>query len=69
MIYEAAEGGTTIFVTTHYMDEAEYCSRVSIIVDGEVRALDTPTRLKQQFNAVSMDEVFRMLARDAQRGE
>ncbi|NLB67174.1 MAG: ABC transporter ATP-binding protein [Bacteroidales bacterium] len=69
MIYEAAEGGTTIFVTTHYMDEPEYCSRVSIIVDGEVRALDTPTRLKQQFNAVSMDEVFRMLARDAQRGE
>lgn len=69
MIYEAAEGGTTIFVTTHYMDEAEYCSRVSIMVDGEVRALDTPTRLKQQFNAVSMDEVFRMLARDAQRGE
>jgi len=69
MIYEAAEGGTTIFVTTHYMDEAEYCSRVSIMVDGEVRALDTPTRLKQQFNAGSMDEVFRMLARDAQRGE
>jgi ABC-2 type transport system ATP-binding protein len=69
VIYEAAEGGTTIFVTTHYMDEAEYCSRVSIMVDGEVRALDTPTRLKQQFNAGSMDEVFRMLARDAQRGE
>ena len=45
MIYEAASGGTTIFVTTHYMDEAEYCSRVSIMVDGEVRALDTPARL------------------------
>lgn len=69
MIYEAAEGGTTIFVTTHYMDEAEYCSRVSIMVDGEVRALDTPTRLKQQFTAESMDEVFRTLARDAERGE
>ena len=69
MIYEAAEGGTTIFVTTHYMDEAEYCSRVSIMVDGEVRALDTPTRLKQQYNAESMDEVFRMLARDVQRRE
>jgi ABC-2 type transport system ATP-binding protein len=69
MIYEAAESGTTIFVTTHYMDEAEYCSRVSIMVDGEVRALDTPTRLKQQFAAKSMDEVFRTLARGAQRGE
>jgi ABC-2 type transport system ATP-binding protein len=69
MIYEAAEGGTTIFVTTHYMDEAEYCSRVSIMVDGEVRALDTPARLKQQFAAESMDEVFRTLARGAQRGE
>jgi ABC-2 type transport system ATP-binding protein len=51
------------------MDEAEYCSRVSIMVDGEVRALDTPARLKQQFAAESMDEVFRMLARGAQRGE
>ena len=69
MIYEAAEAGTTIFVTTHYMDEAEYCSRVSIMVDGEVRALDTPARLKQQFAAESMDEVFRTLARGAQRGE
>ncbi len=69
MIYEAADGGTTIFVTTHYMDEAEYCSRVSIMVDGEVRALDTPTRLKQQFAARSMDEVFRTLARGAKRGE
>ncbi len=69
MIYKAAEGGTTIFVTTHYMDEAEYCSRVSIMVDGEVRALNTPTRLKEQFDAESMDEVFRILARDAERGE
>lgn len=69
MIYEAADAGTTIFVTTHYMDEAEYCSRVSIMVDGEVRALDTPARLKQQFAVGSMDEVFRILARGAQRGE
>lgn len=69
MIYEAAESGTTIFVTTHYMDEAEYCTRVSIMVDGKVQALDTPTRLKQQFSTESMDEVFRILARGAQRGE
>lgn len=69
MIYEAADAGTTIFVTTHYMDEAEYCSRVSIMVDGEVRALDTPARLKQQFAVGSMDEVFRILARGARRGE
>ena len=69
MIYEAADGGTTIFVTTHYMDEAEYCSRVSIMVDGEVRALDTPARLKEQFAAESMDEVFRILARGAKRGK
>ena len=69
MIYEAADSGTTIFVTTHYMDEAEYCSLVSIMVDGEVRALDTPARLKEQFAAESMDEVFRILARGAKRGE
>ncbi|MBR3609010.1 MAG: ABC transporter ATP-binding protein [Bacteroidales bacterium] len=69
LIYKAAESGTTIFVTTHYMDEAEYCSRVSIMVDGEVRALDTPTRLKQEYGVESMDEVFRILARKAKRGE
>ena len=69
LIYKAAESGTTIFVTTHYMDEAEYCSRVSIMVDGEVRALDTPTRLKQEYGVDSMDEVFRILARKAKRGE
>ena len=68
-LYEAAAGGTTLFVTTHYMDEAEYCSRVSIMVDGRIRALDTPARLKQQFAARSMDEVFRLLARGAQRSE
>lgn len=54
LIYEAAADGTTIFVTTHYMDEAEYCSRVSIMVDGKIAALDTPTRLKQQFAAKSI---------------
>ena len=69
MIYEAADGGTTIFVTTHYMDEAEYCTRVSIMVDGEVRALDTPACLKKQYATESMDEVFRILARGAKRGE
>ena len=69
MIYEAAAGGTTLFVTTHYMDEAEYCSRVSIMVDGRIRALDTPSRLKQQYAARSMDELFRLLARGAQRSE
>lgn len=69
MIYEAADNGTTIFVTTHYMDEAEYCSRVSIMVDGQVRALDTPARLKERFAAQSMDEVFRTLARGAKRTE
>lgn len=69
MIYEAADGGTTIFVTTHYMDEAEYCTRVSIMVDGEVRALDTPARLKKQYATESMGEVFRILARGAKRGE
>ena len=56
LIYKTAESGTTIFVTTHYMDEAEYCSRVSIMVDGKVCALDTPAQLKQQFGADSMDE-------------
>ena len=69
MIYEAADGGTTIFVTTHYMDEAEYCHRVSIMVDGKVKALDTPAHLKQQFGVDTMDEVFRLLAREAKRGE
>lgn len=69
LIYEAAAEGTTVFVTTHYMDEAEYCSRVSIMVDGQVRALDTPAALKKQFAAGSMDEVFRTLARGAKRAE
>ena len=69
LIYEAAAGGTTVFVTTHYMDEAEYCSRVSIMVDGQVRALGAPAELKRQFAAGSMDEVFRTLARGAKRTE
>jgi len=69
MIYEAAEKGITIFVTTHYMDEAEYCNRISIMVDGRIDALDTPARLRTQFQAESMDEVFRQLARSAKRIE
>lgn len=69
MIYAAAAEGTTIFVTTHYMDEAEYCNRVSIMVDGQIRALDTPIGLKKTFSADSMDAVFLQLARNAQRGE
>lgn len=69
MIYQAASEGTTIFVTTHYMDEAEYCNRISMMVDGKIKALDTPSNLKKTFNVASMDEVFRILARDAQRGE
>ncbi len=67
LIYEAAAQGITVFVTTHYMDEAEYCNRVSIMVDGRIEALDTPLALKQQFNAASMDDVFLKLARKAQR--
>ena len=69
MIYEAASGGTTVFVTTHYMDEAEYCSRVSIMVDGKIEALGSPAELKQKYTAGSMDEVFRILARRAKRRE
>ena len=69
LIYKAASDGITVFVTTHYMDEAEYCNRVSIMVDGRIDALDTPTNLKRQFEAVSMDEVFTKLARGAKRGD
>lgn len=63
LIYEAAHAGTTVFVTTHYMDEAEYCDRVSIMVDGKMNALGNPEELKNQFNADSMDGVFVKLAR------
>jgi ABC-2 type transport system ATP-binding protein len=69
MIYNAAAKGVTVFVTTHYMDEAEYCHHVSIMVDGKIEALDTPHQLKQTFNAASMDEVFLKLARKAVRAE
>ena len=63
LIYEQANQGTTIFVTTHYMDEAEYCGRVSIMVDGRIEALDTPEQLKKQFAVGSMNDVFVKLAR------
>lgn len=63
MIYEQAQKGTTIFVTTHYMDEAEYCDRVSIMVDGRIEALDSPSILKKKYNAENMNEVFLKLAR------
>ena len=63
MIYKQADNGTTIFVTTHYMDEAEYCDRVSIMVDGKIEALDTPENLRKRFKAASMNEVFLKLAR------
>ena len=69
MIYEAAASGITVFVTTHYMDEAEYCNRVSIMVDGRIEALDSPAGLRKQFDSTSMDGVFLQLARKAQRGE
>lgn len=69
LIYEAAEKGITVFVTTHYMDEAEYCNRVSIMVDGKIEAMNTPAQLKKQYQAHSMDEVFIQLARKAKRSE
>ena len=69
MIYETADSDITIFVTTHYMDEAEYCNRVSIMVDGAIAALDTPAGLKNTFNTNSMDGVFLQLARGAKRSE
>jgi len=67
LIYDATSKGITVFVTTHYMDEAEYCNRVSIMVDGRIEALDSPKNLKKQFNAGSMDEVFQQLARKSTR--
>jgi ABC-2 type transport system ATP-binding protein len=69
MIYTAADSGITVFVTTHYMDEAEYCNRVSIMVDGRIDAMDTPQRLKKTYNVETMDEVFLKLARKAQRSD
>ncbi|TXI81869.1 MAG: ABC transporter ATP-binding protein [Crocinitomicaceae bacterium] len=67
LIYSAADRGITIFVTTHYMDEAEYCNRISIMVDGVIEALDTPANLKREYSAISMDDVFYKLARGAKR--
>ena len=69
MIYEAADRGITVFVTTHYMDEAEYCDRVSIMVDGRIDALGTPRELKERFGARSMEEVSQGLARKASRAD
>jgi ABC-2 type transport system ATP-binding protein len=66
MIYDAADQGITAFVTTHYMDEAEYCNRVSIMVDGRIEALDSPQNLKRHYKAADMDGVFQRLARNAQ---
>ncbi len=67
LIYDATSKGITVFVTTHYMDEAEYCDRVSIMVDGRIEALDSPKNLKMHFDAKNMDEVFQQLARKAKR--
>ncbi|MCL2728040.1 MAG: ABC transporter ATP-binding protein, partial [Bacteroidales bacterium] len=69
MIYQTAQRGITVFVTTHYMDEAEYCHRVSMMVDGRIDAIGTPRQLKEQFGSQTMDEVFRKLARKAEREE
>ncbi len=67
LIYAAAARGITVFVTTHYMDEAEYCDRISIMVDGKIAAMDTPKALKEQYQANSIDAIFTFLARGAQR--
>ena len=69
LIYDAAQRGITVFVTTHYMDEAEYCDRISIMVDGKISAMGTPEELKQRFNQPDMDHVFTCLAREAKRGD
>ena len=69
LIYEAAHNGITIFVSTHYLDEAEYCNRVSIMVDGKIKALDTPEQLRKTYKADSIEEVFYKLAKGAVRSE
>ncbi|MDE5800619.1 MAG: ABC transporter ATP-binding protein [Paramuribaculum sp.] len=69
LIYKATADGMTVFVTTHYLDEAEYCNRVSIMVDGRIEALDSPDNLKKRYDADTMDEVFRMVAKNAKRAE
>lgn len=67
LIYRASSRGMTVFVTTHYLDEAEYCNRISIMVDGRIKALDTPQNLKKEFDCSTIDEVFRKVAQDAKR--
>ena len=67
LIYEGADKGITVFVTTHYLDEAEYCNRVTIMVDGKIEALDSPKKLREQFGVATIDEVFYKLARQAKR--
>lgn len=67
LIYKASSEGMTVFVTTHYLDEAEYCNRVSIMVDGKISALDSPAALKEKYKVSTMDEVFRIVAKDAIR--
>lgn len=69
LIYKASSEGMTIFVTTHYLDEAEYCNRLSIMVDGRIEALDSPAALKEKYHVATMDEVFRIVAKDARRGD
>ncbi|MBD0278689.1 MAG: ABC transporter ATP-binding protein [Flavisolibacter sp.] len=69
LIYDASQRGITVFVTTHYMDEAEYCHRISIMVDGKMEALDSPHNMKQKFGANTMNDVFYQLARRATRTE
>jgi ABC-2 type transport system ATP-binding protein len=69
LIYETAHGGTTVLVTTHYMDEAEYCDRISIMVAGRIDAMGTPAELKQQAGVDSIDELFVRLARPANGGQ
>lgn len=67
LIYKASSEGMTVFVTTHYLDEAEYCNRISIMVDGKIKALDAPSALKERYDARTIDEVFRIVAQDAKR--
>ncbi len=69
LIYRASSQGMTVFVTTHYLDEAEYCNRICIMVDGQIKALDSPAELKRQYSAGTMDEVFRIVAKDAKRAD
>ena len=69
LIYKASSDGMTVFVTTHYLDEAEYCNRISIMVDGKISALDSPADLKEKYHAATIDEVFRIVAQNANRGD